>query len=90
MNFDPSLTVLHSQRDVVEYLKKHHVLPNIVVEWCHPDTDVKVLPPEGGVYFYPQGLALGVHLPLSVFVHRVLAYYYIAPTQLTPDRGGRS
>jgi len=52
MDFDPSLTVLHSQRDVVEYLKKHHVLPGIVVEWCNPDTDVK-MPHVRGVYFHP-------------------------------------
>ena len=84
---DPSSTVLHNERDVVEYLKKHHVLlpPNIVVEWCHPDSDVKVPPPEGGVYFHPQVLALGVHLPLTVFVCQVLAYYDVASTQLTSD-----
>ena len=70
MDFDPSPIVLHSQEDVIDFLKKHHViLPvSIVVEWCHPVTDVKVHPPEGGVYFHPQVLALGVHLPLTVFI----------------------
>ena len=39
----------------------------------------------GGVYFHPQVLAFGVHLPLSIFVHRVLTYYDFTPTQLTPS-----
>ena len=52
MDFDPSPAV--NQGDMVEYLKKHHVLlpPGIVIEWCHPDTYVKVHPSQGGVYFY--------------------------------------
>ena len=57
--------------------------PGIIVEWCHSNTDVKLHPPEGGVYFYPPVLALGVHLSLIVFIRQVLAYYDVAPTKLT-------
>jgi len=28
----------------------------IEVEWCSPETDVTVLPPAGGVYFYLRSL----------------------------------
>jgi len=87
MDFDLPPTVLYNQQDVVYYLKKHHapLPPGIVVEWCDPNTNHKVLPSEGGVYFHLQVLAFGVHLPLRGFVHRVLAYCGFASTQLAPD-----
>ena len=36
MNFDPTPTILHSQEDVIEYLKKYNgLLPlGIKVKWC--------------------------------------------------------
>jgi len=36
LNFDPTLTILHNQEDIIEYLEKHHgsLLPGIEVEWC--------------------------------------------------------
>ena len=34
------------------------------------------------MYFHPQVLALRVQLPLIDFVHQVLAFYNVAPTQL--------
>jgi hypothetical protein len=40
--------------------------------------------PEGGVYFTPMVLAMGVHLPLSPFVREMLCYYNMAPAQLGP------
>ena len=46
--------------------------------------DYTVPPPKDGVYFHPQVLALRVQLSLTNFVHRVLAFYNVASTQLMP------
>ena len=47
MNFDPALTILHSQEEAIEYLKRHYdaVHPGIKVEWCRLGKDFKVPPP---------------------------------------------
>ena len=84
MDFDPSPTILSSQEEVVEYLEKYPgSLPSgIVVEWCPFETNVRIPPPEGGMYFQPQVLVLMVHLPLTDFVRQVPAYYNVVPTQL--------
>ena len=61
MDFDPKPRVLHSQKEVDDYLVMYEVhLPSrIKIELCSPETDVIVSPPTGSVYFHPQVLALG-------------------------------
>ena len=54
-----------------------------MVEWCPLKTDVTVAPPHDGVFIHPQILALGMKLPLTTFVHNVLSYFRVAPSQLT-------
>ena len=71
---------------MIEYLRRYcdPLPPGIVVEWCPSEMNVKVPSPEEGVYFHPQVLASRVHLSLTNFIHHVLAYYNVTPTQLTP------
>jgi len=73
MDFDPSPTILHNQEDIDYYLEYHRdPLPHgIIVVWCDPNVNFWDYVPRG-VYLHPQVLAFGVHLPLSVLVHRVL------------------
>ena len=73
MGFGLKLSILHSQEDFDEYLRRHHgpFLFGIKVEWCHPGTTYKISLPNG-VYFHPQILALGVQLSLTDFVQHVL------------------
>jgi len=54
MDFDPKPFILYRQ-EVDEYLERHRgPLPSgIKVEWCHPRTNCKISPPNGGVYFHP-------------------------------------
>jgi len=84
MDFDPSPTILRSQEEVVEYLEKYRgSLPfGIVVEWCPSETNVRIPPLEGGMYYHLQVLVLMAHLSLTDFVRQVLACYNVAPTQL--------
>ena len=75
MDFDPAPTVLRTQEDVDKYLEKHRGpwQSGIKVEW-YPPMNVQECCPNGGVYFHPQILALGVRLPLIDFVCKVLAF----------------
>ena len=86
MDFDPTLTILHGQEDVIEYLERHHgpLPPSIEVQWCSLGMDYTVPPPKDGVYFHPQVLALRVQLSLINFVHRVLAFYNAKNLSCTP------
>ena len=61
MDFDPKPSILSNQKDVDNYLTRHHGrLPStIAVELCPAKTDMKVEPPAGGLYFHPMILALG-------------------------------
>ena len=85
MDFDPSPTSSAAKRRWSSIWRSIVVLyiAGIVVEWCSPETNVKISPPKGGVYFHPQMLAMRVHLPLTDFVCQVLVYYNVPPTQLT-------
>ena len=85
IDFNPSSTILYSQ-EVIEYLEKYRgSLPSGIVEWCLPETNVRIHPLEGGVYFHPKVLALRVHFSLTDFIRQMLAYYNVTPTQLTPS-----
>ena len=48
-----------------------------------PQHNVKVAPPDVGVYFHPQILTLRVHLSLTDFIRQVLSFYNVAPIHLT-------
>ena len=86
MDFNPKPRVLYDQEEVDEYLVMYDVRfpSNVEVEWCSLETNVTVSPPAGSVYFHPQILALGVKLPMTLFVRGVLAYFKVPPSQLTP------
>ena len=67
---------------LLEYLEKHRgpLPPGIEMEWC-PLRQISSSPK--GVYFHPQVLTLRMQLSLPDFIHQVLSFYNIAPTQLT-------
>jgi len=56
----------------------------IKIEFCPYGVDVSLIPPNReGVYVHPQILALGLRLPMTRFIHNVLTFYKIAPSQLS-------
>jgi len=82
---DPKTTKVHSQEDVNEYLEKYGVKLShrIKVEFCPLDTKFGLSPPDGRVCMHPQVLVLELKLSLMKFVHSVLTFYQIAPSQLS-------
>ena len=83
MDYDPKPMPLRNPRDVLEYLAKNGIqLPPEIMEWCPLKTDVMV-PSHSGVFIHPQISALGMKLSLTAFVHSVLSYFRVAPSQLT-------
>ena len=86
MDFDTKPRVPRGQKEVDEYLASHdiHLPSKIAVEWCLPETNVTFSPPTDVVYFHPQILALGVKLPMTLFVRDVLASFKVPSSQLTP------
>ena len=87
MDFEPKSSILHGQEVVDEYLERYHGPLSIgtKMEWCPSLTDVRISPHNMGVYFHPQILALGVKFLLTYFIRKGLAFYNVAPTQLTPS-----
>jgi len=92
MNFDPKLKVLCSRKEVDEYLARDGVrLPsNVKVEWCPSDTDYTEALEAGGVYLYPQVLALGLKFHLTDFIRDFLRRYRMVPSQLVVGVGALS
>jgi len=83
MDFDPTPKTLYSE-EVEAYVMKCgvHLPSNVKVEWCPPDIEYIKAPKAWSVYFHPQVLALGLTFPISSFVHDILRYYRVAPSQL--------
>ena len=88
IDFDPTLKILHSQKEVDEYLARYGVRLslNVKVEWCPVETDYTVTPKTGGVYLYPHILDLGMKFPLMSFVRDLLCHFKVAPFAV--DDGG--
>jgi len=86
IDFDPRPVALRNDAELVSYLNKyqHRRGAGIGIHLCHGEVTYSDAAPEGGVYFTPMVLAMGVHLPLSSFVREMLCYYKVAPTQLGP------
>ena len=55
MDFDSMPGILHSQKEVDEYLTRYDVrLPlNVKMEWCSSDTNYTEASEAGSVYLYP-------------------------------------
>ena len=80
IGFDPTPKALHSQKEVEAYPTKYGIrLPsNVKVEWCPLNTELANAPEGGGVYLYPQVLALGLTFPVTSF----MCYYHVTLSQL--------
>ena len=85
MDFDPKKSKLLNQEEVDKYLVKYGFRLNlgIKIEFCLNDVDISKAPPNDGVYIHPQALALGLKLLMMRFVHSVLTFYRVAPSQLS-------
>ena len=79
MDFDPQSRVLRGQKEVDKYLATYSIrMPSkIDVKWCSLETNIMVSPPADSVYFHPQILALGVKLPMTLFVRDALAHFKV-------------
>jgi hypothetical protein len=86
VDFDPRPSSLCNDTELVLYLNRfqHRRGPGIGIHICKGDVDYSQAAPEGGVYFSPMVLAMGVHLPLSPFIREMLTHYNMPPAQLRP------
>jgi hypothetical protein len=86
IDFYPRPWALRNDVELGMYLNKyrHRRGPGIGIHICQGDVNFSQAAPDGGVYFSPMVLAMGVHLPLSPFVGEMLAYYNVPPAQLGP------
>jgi hypothetical protein len=86
IDFDLRPVVLNNDVELGLYLNKyqHWRDPGIGIQICKGDVNFGEAAPEGGVYFSPMVLAMGVHLPLSPFIREMLCYYNLPPAQLGP------
>ena len=81
MDFDPKASKLRNQ-EVDKYLASYGFFLNsgIKIELCSHGVDISLASPNGGVYMYPQVLALGLRLPMMSFFHSILAFYQVTPS----------
>ena len=85
--FNPPATVIRSDGYLKEYLAYYNgrIGDDIRVALAPKKVDYsKAREEDGRVYIAVQVLALGVHLPLPAFAREVLAFYHLAPTQISP------
>jgi hypothetical protein len=85
--FDPPPSVLKNDDALMSYLAYYNgqIGDDVQVSMAPKGVEYQKAPDEaGGVYFAAQVLALGAHLPLPDFVRKVLVYYRLAPTQISP------
>ena len=82
MDFDHTLKILRSQKEVNEYLARYDIRLslNVKVEWCPAETDYIVAPKISVVYLHPQILALGLKFPLTSFVRDLLRHFKVSPS----------
>ena len=86
--FNPPATAIQNDAGLKEYLAFYNgrIGDDIKVTLAPHKVDYTKAPEEeGGVYIAAQVLALEVHLPLPSFVRKVLSFYKLAPTQISPD-----
>jgi len=86
MDFYLKTSKLCDQEAVDKYLAIYgfHLNSEIKIESCLHGVDVSSAPPKGeGVYMHPQVLALGLRLSMTKFVHSVLTFYKVTPSQLS-------
>jgi len=58
--------------------------PEIKIEFCPNDVDVTSVPPDKkGVNMHPLVLVLGLRLSMMKFIHSILIFNEIAPSQLS-------
>ena len=85
--FNPPASSISDNVGLSEYLMHYNgrIGENIQIVLAPRKVDFTKAPSvEGGVYIAAQVLALGVHLPLPSFVRKVLSFYQLAPTQISP------
>jgi hypothetical protein len=87
LEFDPCDILLRDDEHLAEYLAYYNgkVGDGITIALAPRKVDYTKAPGgDGGVYIAAQVLALGARLPLPSFAREVLAYYRLAPTQISP------
>jgi hypothetical protein len=85
--FNPPATMILDDGHLKEYLAYYNgrIGDDIEVALAPKKVNYSKAPEEdGSVYIAAQVLALGVHLPLPAFAREVLAFYRLAPTQISP------
>jgi hypothetical protein len=85
LEFNPRATPIKDDIHLVEYLAYYgcSVGKGITITLAPRKVDYTKAPEEG-VYVAAQVLALGACLPLPLFARQVLAFYHLAPTQISP------